>query len=137
MAGTITQTVESFGSRRDGNTMMKFVLTCTADTVDGSFPLTTLGFTRALRGCRLEAMETDPGPVNPTASYDVTVTDDDGYDLLGGAGANRSATNTERVLPIVASGIVGTVAVNGNTTINITGNSVNSAQTTITLFFSK
>jgi hypothetical protein len=82
-------------------------------------------------------METNPGTVNPTASYDVTVTDDDGYDLLGGAGANRSATNTERVLPIVASGIVGTVAVNGNTTINITGNSVNSAQTTITLFFSK
>ena len=137
MAGTISQAMQSFGSRRDGNMMMKFILTCTADSANGSFPPTTLGFSNALRGFRLESMETDPGPVSPTGLYDVTVTDAGGYDLLGGAGVNRSATVTERAVPVITTGIVGTVAVNGNTTINITGNSVNSAQTTITLFFSK
>lgn len=37
----------------------------------------------------------DSGGTAPTALYDVTLTDSDGVDVLGGLGANRSATATE------------------------------------------
>lgn len=41
---------------------------------------------------------TDPGATAPTAAYDVTILDEDGVDVLIGAGADRSATATEQVL---------------------------------------
>ena len=137
MAGTITQKLQSWGSAREGTTMMHYILTCTGDASNGSFPATALGLKRALRGCRLEAMETHPGPTAPTALYDITITDDGGFDMLGGAGADRSATVTERVVPVVANGIVGTTQVSGVVTLNITNNSVNSAVIVIDLWFSR
>lgn len=41
---------------------------------------------------------TDPGATAPTAAYDITILDEDGVDVLVGAGADRSATATEQVL---------------------------------------
>jgi hypothetical protein len=41
---------------------------------------------------------TDPGATAPTANYDITILDEDGIDVLVGAGADRSATATEQVL---------------------------------------
>lgn len=38
------------------------------------------------------------GGVAPTDDYDVTITDEDGTDVLIGAGANRDTANTEQVL---------------------------------------
>ena len=136
--GTITQKMQSFGSRRDGNTMMKFIMTCTAGN-PGAFPPTVIGFTHQLRGCRLEAIETDAGPILPSA-FDVTLTDSHGFDLLGGAGLGRDPAKTERAVPVIASGVVGTAAVNGDTTLNITipgGVYVSGANIVITIYFSK
>jgi hypothetical protein len=48
---------------------------------------------------KIERLVTDPdGVTAPTALYDITIVDDDGYDVLAGAGADRSATVTEQVL---------------------------------------
>ena len=41
---------------------------------------------------------TNPGATAPTDNYDVTILDDDGYDVLMGAGADRDTANTEQVL---------------------------------------
>lgn len=43
---------------------------------------------------------TIPGsaPNAPTDDYDITITDEDGTDVLMGAGANRDTANTEQVL---------------------------------------
>lgn len=35
----------------------------------------------------------------PTDNYDVTITDEDGIDILGGLGANRDTANSEEKLP--------------------------------------
>jgi len=45
----------------------------------------------------LSRIETIPdgGATAPTASYDITLKNDDGVDLLSGLGADRSATATE------------------------------------------
>ena len=44
---------------------------------------------------RILSITTNPG-VAPTALYDITLDNADGFDILGGAGANLSATATER-----------------------------------------
>ena len=42
---------------------------------------------------------TDPDGISaPTDNYDITITDEDGVDILAGAGANRDTANTEYVL---------------------------------------
>ncbi len=46
----------------------------------------------------LARLITDPGATAPTDDYDVVINDDDGFDALLGAGANRDAVNTEQVL---------------------------------------
>ena len=50
--------------------------------------------------------------VAPTALYDVTITDDFGLDILGAAGANRSATASERVTPTA-------IQYHGNLSLNV------------------
>lgn len=49
---------------------------------------------------KIEALVTVPsgGGTAPTDLYDVTVLDEDGIDVLAGAGANRAAAATQQVL---------------------------------------
>lgn len=49
------------------------------------------------------ALVTDPGATAPTASYDITIPDPDGYDVMQGAGANRHTANTETAVPTARS----------------------------------
>jgi hypothetical protein len=42
---------------------------------------------------------TDPGATAPTDQYDITLTDEDGYDVAGGSLANRATATTEAVVP--------------------------------------
>jgi len=58
---------------------------------------------------------TDPGSPAPTASYDITITDSDGHDVLIGAGADRHTTNTEYVDRASLAGVAGSVL-----TLNVT-----------------
>lgn len=41
----------------------------------------------------------NPGSTAPTANYDITITDAQGFDVLAGQGANLSATDTTNVAP--------------------------------------
>ena len=45
-------------------------------------------------------VETDPGVTTPTAAYDVTLVNDNGRDIMGGALTDRSDTATEAVMPL-------------------------------------
>jgi hypothetical protein len=72
---------------------IKFAWTAHTDGV-----VTGVATTGAYTG-KVERFITDPdGVTAPTAAYDITIVDDDGYDVLAGAGADRSATATEQVL---------------------------------------
>ena len=62
---------------------------------------------------------TDPdGTSVPTDNYDITLTDDEGVDVMGGALANRDTANTEQALPKIATSYGGRW-VNGLITLNI------------------
>lgn len=108
-------------------------LTITADAADGSVPDTPL--TTKISG-RLLALETNPGATAPTANYDLTLVDDDGHDVLEGVGANRHTSTTEKV-SIVYSGtaVHPPVAKSDTLTLNVDGNSVNSAGIVAKLYY--
>lgn len=50
----------------------------------------------------LYMVETDPdGTAAPTDDYDITLTNANGVDIMGGALANRDTANTEIVMPLL------------------------------------
>jgi len=104
-AGTVVITEETFGTIKK----IKFAWTSTAG---GAASDTTVN---AYSG-KILGLATVPGaaPDAPTPDYDITVTDEDGMDVLMGGGANRHTTNTEYVL----STSLGAVA-NDKLTINV------------------
>ncbi len=127
MAGTV---VETHG--REGSIGV-VTLTITGDGSDGTVPATAL--TTKIAG-KLLALETNPGATAPSNNYDITLIDAEGYDVIEGLGANRSSSNTEK-LNIIFSGTslnppVGT----GDTlTLTIAGQSVNSADIVVKLYY--
>ena len=127
MAGTITQAWHTTG------TVKKVIFTCTADSSDGSYPDTVLS--KPIDGYLL-ALETNPGATGPTANYDITIENDNAVDVLAGAGANRHTSDTEVAYPAVGMYFKRPIAPSDTLTLKIANNSVNSAVTVITLFWS-
>lgn len=88
-AGTVAVTEEAQGPTKK----VAFVWTSSAGgAADGAS-------TRSYNG-QIVRLVTVPsgGGTAPTDNYDVTVADDDGVDVLMGAGADRDTANTEQVL---------------------------------------
>lgn len=83
-------------------------------------------------GC-IAFVETDPGSTAPTDNYDITLTDQYGLDIMGGSLANRDTTDTEQAAPLIGS-FAGCRTVTSAFTINISGNSVNSATGTVIVY---
>lgn len=107
-------------------------LTCTADAAAGTYPTFTINpLSYGIKGYYLYSVETNPGAVQPTDNYDITITDAGGYDVTGGLLANRDTLNTE----LVYLGSVGYPMITGNWTWTISNNVVNSAVVVATLTF--
>jgi len=121
---------------KKGGGEYEFTYTCTADASGATF------FTKAtsepIDGYVYEVIVnpggTDASGVTPTALYDITLTDSDGIDIMGGQLANRSATESESAVP-KNDGVRCDRKVNGVLTINITNNNVNSAVTVVKVRF--
>ena len=93
MAEACTITEETFSTVKK----IKWVWVSAADqTVGGALVNTTT--TEAYSGS-IERLVTVPAaaPNAPTDDYDITILDEDGVDVLLGAGANRDETNTEQI----------------------------------------
>ena len=130
--------VQSLTSTRQGEILtVNFAFTASPD--DGAMPAiaTSTAISTAITGMYLFAVETNPGNVAVPDAWSVTVTNAAGFDLLGGAGATRSTTLTQRVIPSVATGIYGASLVDGILYLNITGNTTPSATGSVKLFLSK
>lgn len=127
-AGTCVETVSTY---KDGDFMLTW--TCTGDASDGTLPATTSNF----RGNNIDGyiyqVVTDPGTTAPTASYDITITDASGADIMGGVLADRSATASEQAVPKIGA-LYGPRRVNGTMTLNVTNNSVTAAGIVVKVF---
>ena len=118
--------VASFVS--EASNINKLTFTCTGDSADGSFP--AVYYANAVKGW-IFWVKTIPGATQPTADYDITLTDQDAVDVAGGALADRSASLNQSAKP------TGPGWINGLLTINITNNSVNSAGITVVIYIYK
>lgn len=130
--------VQSLTSTRQGEILtVNFAFAASPD--DGAMPAiaTSTAISTAITGMYLFAVETNPGNVTVPDAWSVTVTNAAGFDLLGGQGASRSTTLTQRVVPAVATGIYGAALVDGILYLNITGNTTHSATGSVKLFLSK
>lgn len=98
MAQSVTGVLEAIDDKQE-----KLTLTWQS-AADGSVSQAIGGldysWLNRLRGMYLVKMVTDPsGTAAPTDDYDVTLLDDDGLDVLGGAGADRDTANSEVAHP--------------------------------------
>lgn len=128
--GTVTQT----GPTQLATTGVYVVtLSVTADASTGSVPATAINRASSAiantDGLYILQVETVPGSPNPTASWSATITDAGGRDLMAGSCATRSASAAQVCYPATVS-----AALNGSYTLNVTGNSVNSAAIAITVY---
>lgn len=119
MAGTVTTTEETHGSVKK----VKFAWISSAGGAADA--VSAAAFSGAI-----ERLVTVPGAggVQPTDNYDVVVNDDDGNDVLMGAGANRSNASTQQVL----ASSLGVVA-NDKLTLAVT-NAGNAKEGTVILY---
>ena len=126
-AGTITQTdVQIYPNTR------ALTFTCTADASAHTYPVTASNVD--IDGYVFLVVTNPSGVTAPTDAYDITLTDSDGVDVMGGELADRSDSNSEQAVPLI-DGVFGSRFVKGPLTITITGNSVDSAVTVVTVFY--
>ena len=104
----------------------RIVVSFIADTGDGSVPAIALP---AIEG-RLLSITTDPGTPAPSADWDITLVDTGGFDILGGAGADRHTSNALRAA--ITSGYLSR---DESYALTITGNSENGAKGVVTLHY--
>lgn len=93
---------ESGGSYPDLQKVRKVKWAWTSDSVTGAIVDATdagqVNKTTYKYTGKIARLITNPGTAAPTDNYDVTILDDDGYDVLMDGGANRDTANTEQVL---------------------------------------
>lgn len=104
MAGTVTKTETKLGT-------MKKVKFAWVSSAGGAADATT----DEVYDGKIVQLVTVPSATAPTTLYDIAVTDSDSIDVLAGAGADRSATDTE----YIAEASLGAVA-NSKLTLAIT-----------------
>lgn len=129
MAGTATVTRRS--ATLLGREIEIIRVAWTGDASDGTVPDTSLGVVAG----QLERITTNPGSTAPTANYDITVEDEDGLDMLGGAGANRHTSNSEEAALPLGTYFLRTVA--DTLTFKLAGQSVASATGVFKLYIRK
>jgi hypothetical protein len=89
--GTVVLTEETFG------TVKKITCAWTSENGGGDAGKAGKTTTNAYSG-EVIRLVTDPGSTAPTDNYDVYVYDEDGMDVLMGAGVDRDTADTEQVL---------------------------------------
>lgn len=108
--------------------------TWTADASAATVPATASN--KSIDGYVIQVV-TNPGSTAPTDDYDITLTNSDGADVMGGALANRDTANSEIAIPKVDGTNYADAWVSGTLTLNISNNSVNSATGVVRVYIKR
>ena len=128
MAGTVTETSSPGAAYRKPTDQINRVVVSWTSHTDG----TADGTVNGINGTILRVV-TNPGAAAPTDGYDVTLTDEDGIDVLAGLGADRDTANSENIVPLdVTSGLPFVVA--GALTLSVT-NAGSQKNGTVSIYF--
>ena len=138
MASSLTQTglaVHNTNPRIATGDMVVLSLVWTAHT-DGVFTTTAISARNMnhIKGLWLDRVVTKPGSTAPTSQYNVTLLGPDSEDIVDGALKDRDAVSSEQEL---AGDAFTRVRIPPSLSLAISGNSVNSATGTVTLYCSR
>jgi len=101
---SVTQTYSPVYSSEGFTNLATLTLAWTSDDATGAVSATTsTEITNQIAGKYIVLVVTDPGATAPTDDYDITITDANGVDVMGGALANRDTSNTEQILPLIGT----------------------------------
>lgn len=129
MASAVTETLLDRGN------VKRVRFSCVANAADGLFDAYTVLTELDGKVCQLV---TNPGSPAPASNYDITLTNEAGVDVLQSAGLNRHTSNSEMANVVFSSTSINPVVAAGETLIlNISGTTVNSAETVIDLYIKK
>jgi len=131
LCGNLFATADSIITVTYSKDTQVLVYDATADTADGSITATASpNFQRAW----ITHVKVVGGTPNPTALYDITLTNK-GSDVLGGALADLGATETRDVSPhFTTQGLFGWYQFSGKLSLRVTHNNVNGAKLTVYVF---
>lgn len=123
------------GINQIGPNVITTKIDCVSDGGNALFPTFTLNNFAApgLQGYYLIGAEITTGTPNPTANYTVTIKDSAGIDQLSGQATALPSTQMPQAFGISSS----TLPLNGSPILTATGNSVNSAANTVSVYYSK
>jgi hypothetical protein len=132
-AGTITFADES--ATLNGKRHIQITATCTADSSDGSYPVTKISPTPDARW--LDQIKTYYGGTGPDDDTDLYILQgsNSGYDILNGGGVDRIDNATNNTFRPVIDGVPQAVMVFDEIWIKIINNTTNSAIVTIIMDF--
>ena len=138
--GTITGAITRIQGQQGRPQVVKVTLTCTASADAHTYPATVVNTLDNvsdydLRGLSLHSVKAIPGTTGPTDNSDLTITDENGVDLLGGKGENIIDNATLSFVPAGPGAFAQPAPITGNITVNLSGNSVDSAVVTLVLLF--
>jgi len=128
-AGTVTQTYV-----QKTNNVFCLTYSWIADATLHTVPATDS--TVAVDGYVILVVTNPDDDTAPTNAYDITLTDENNCDVMGGNLADRSDTNSEHAVPKIGS-VYGGRWVSGILTLNISNNSVNSAAGTVAVYIQR
>jgi len=132
-AGSSNTVTEGWVDGMEGGVYV-ITFTWVADDSDGSVP--SAETSGPLNGMILKVV-TDPGATAPTDGYAVTLTASEGADVMGGALGDLDTANTEQWFPQAGTDAPRPVYVAGTLTMALTGNSVNDALGTLTVYIKR
>jgi hypothetical protein len=119
--GTVTQTYTPIYSSEGNTNLATLTMVLTSDASGNASGETNMTITDQIAGKYIVTVTTNPDNTNaPTASYDITITDEDGIDVMGGALQDRSATASEQTVPALLSGVYLPRPITGTLTANMT-----------------
>jgi hypothetical protein len=139
MPGSVVETYKEYDRRNGRPEKVVANLACIGDSANGTLPDTALSaaLMSLIFGMYLRYMVTIPSTPAPTASYDITLVGDTStLDLLGGAGADRSDSAAEQVMPIISTTAQKRL-ITENLTFKVAAQAVHSAVFSVQLIFTR
>ena len=128
-AGTVAQTYVKVT-----NDVRCLTYTWTADASAHTVPATDSLW--AIDGYVVLVVTNPDDDAAPTDAYDITLTDADDCDVMGGTLTDRSDTDSEHAVPKIGN-VYGGRWVSGILTLNVSGNSVDSAVGTVAVYIQR
>ena len=134
-AGTATQTYSTVYSSEGNTNLSTLTFAWTSDATGDVISTTSTTITDQIAGKYVVMAVTSPDTTAPTASYDITITDANNADIMGGKLADRSATLSEQVSPYIGA-LYGKRPVSGALTLNVS-NAGDAKSGTVILYLSR